>query len=152
LSLNKLAAEIHQTAVEHGWWGDLSDYSETQLANIRGLMCGYGRNFGEVIALIHSEASEALEAYRDGMGIDEFRYAEEVYIPSATEVILASPNPDVSHDRKPRIKPVGVPSELADIIIRVLDAAAAWNIDIEQAVREKMEYNKGRPYKHGRAH
>ena len=45
--LNRLAAEVHQNAVEHGWW----DGPPT---------------FGDIIALCHSELSEALEAYRDG--------------------------------------------------------------------------------------
>jgi hypothetical protein len=38
---------------------------------------------------------------------------------------------------------------MADIIIRVLDACAAWGIDIEQAMALKMEYNINRPYRHG---
>lgn len=45
--LNRLAAEVHQNAVEHGWW----DGPPT---------------FGDIVALCHSELSEALEAYRDG--------------------------------------------------------------------------------------
>ena len=42
---NKLSIDIHNTAVEKGWW-------ETE------------RNDGEAIALMHSELSEALEALR----------------------------------------------------------------------------------------
>jgi NTP pyrophosphatase (non-canonical NTP hydrolase) len=40
--------------------------------------------------------------------------------------------------------------ELADIIIRVLDLAGHWKIDIEEAVADKMAINERRPYKHGR--
>lgn len=40
--------------------------------------------------------------------------------------------------------------ELADVIIRTLDLAAAEGIDIGAAVVDKMIYNEGRPYKHGR--
>jgi hypothetical protein len=44
LELNEFAKEIHQNAVEHGWW-------DTK------------RTFGEIIALCHSELSEALEEH-----------------------------------------------------------------------------------------
>ena len=45
--LNDLAADIHANAVAHGWWDE-------------------ARSFGDIVALCHSELSEALEAYRDG--------------------------------------------------------------------------------------
>lgn len=108
--LNALAADIHKTASDKGWWDR-------------------DRSFGEVIALIHSEASEALEEYRNDRGM------VEVY--SNAYSFNGAP------------KPEGVPIEFADIIIRVLDAAAHYGIDIETAVRMKMEYNTTRPYRHG---
>jgi len=39
--------------------------------------------------------------------------------------------------------------ELADIIIRVGDAASYWEIDLETAVVEKMRRNRERPVRHG---
>jgi hypothetical protein len=42
------------------------------------------------------------------------------------------------------------PIELADIIIRVLDLAEGFGIDMEDAIRRKMEYNKTRERKHGK--
>lgn len=108
LNFNAVAREIHQSAVEHGWWDEPK------------------RNFAEVIALIHSEASEALEDWRDGLAMDKITIKDD--------------------------KPHGIPTELADIIIRVLDAAAEYHIDIDDAMWLKMTYNRHRPYKHGRAH
>jgi len=39
--------------------------------------------------------------------------------------------------------------ELADAIIRILDLTGGMGIDIEKAVKEKMERNKMRGYRHG---
>lgn len=40
--------------------------------------------------------------------------------------------------------------EMADIIIRVADLAGGFDIDLEQAVDDKMRYNASRPWKHGK--
>ena len=40
--------------------------------------------------------------------------------------------------------------ELADVIIASLSVAGKLGIDIDEAVRRKMEINKARPWKHGK--
>ena len=40
--------------------------------------------------------------------------------------------------------------EAADCIIRILDTCAKRNYRIGQALYQKMQYNKQRPYKHGK--
>jgi NTP pyrophosphatase (non-canonical NTP hydrolase) len=107
--LNELAKEVHANSVEHGWWED-------------------ERPFGEVIALIHQELSEALEEYRQG---HEY---EEVYYSTGTNG---------------KLKPEGIPIELADVVIRILDFVGWAEIDIDKAIADKVEYNKTRPYRHG---
>lgn len=87
-----------------------------------------GRAFGEEIALIHSEVSEAFEAFRDGAHPSDAMYVT---------------------DKKGNKKPVGIPSEMADIIIRVLDCCSRYGIDIDIAVTEKLIYNRMRGYRHG---
>ncbi len=84
------------------------------------------RSFGEEIALFHSELSEALEEHRDGRRLDE------VYF-----------NPD-----KPT-KPEGIPIELADTVIRILAFCGAHDIDLEDAIDQKIAYNLTRPKRHG---
>ncbi|MGH2361613.1 MAG: hypothetical protein ACRDGM_13870, partial [bacterium] len=46
-------------------------------------------------------------------------------------------------------KPEGLPSELADIMIRAADTAETYGIDLEAAIMEKMAYNATRPFRHG---
>ena len=101
---------------------------------------GWLANDAMKVALIHSEASEVLEALREGDAPDELYYVDE----------------DGDRYRTPYgwddhlIKPEGVPAELADIIIRVLDYCGSRDIDIAEAVRRKVAYNATRPALHGK--
>lgn len=47
-------------------------------------------------------------------------------------------------------KPEGIAAELADVVIRCGDLAGILGVDLQQAVIEKMAYNSGRPYMHGK--
>lgn len=101
IEFNEVAQEVNNIAIDKGWWkGE--------------------RNDGELIALMHSELSEALEAIRQGNPPDD-------KIPEFT----------------------GVEAELADVIIRIMDFAAAKGYRVGEAVVAKINYNKNRPYKHG---
>lgn len=92
----------HATANGAGWY---SDPRTGEPVN---------RNFGEVVALMHSELSEALEADRK----------------------------DLMDDKLPHRK--GVEVEFADCLIRIFDTAAALDLDLAGAVLEKNRYNKQR--------
>ena len=102
IGMNQLAQRIHQTAVDHGWWEA-------------------DRNVGEMLALMHSELSEALEEWRQG-------------------------KPDVYFVEG---KPEGFAVELADCIIRILDTLHSRGADVQGIVLAKMAYNDTRPYRHG---
>lgn len=46
----------------------------------------------------------------------------------------------------------GIPIELADIVIRVVDMAETYGIDLGSAIARKMKYNESRPYLHNKAY
>lgn len=87
-------------------------------------------HYGNRLMLIVGEVGEAHEQLRMGRRADEAYYLDAI-----TE--------------GPR-KPEGVPSELADVVIRAFDLAAETGIDLAAHIAEKMVYNNSRPYKHGK--
>lgn len=103
MNITELVQEAHGTAKEKGWWEN-------------------DRSIPEIIALIHSEASEALECYRN-----------------------CEPQFHTTDDGKPE----GIAAEFADIVIRVADACGAKGIDLDHAIQKKLAYNKTRPHRHG---
>lgn len=113
--LMALAERIHSNAVSHGFWP------------------AEGRNFGEMISLMHSELSEALEEHRAGR--PAFYKAQQAYGPD---------------------KPEGTLVELSDVIIRCLDTmydiAAKEGLDIDEILVGKMTFNESRPHKHGKGY
>jgi NTP pyrophosphatase (non-canonical NTP hydrolase) len=74
----------------------------------------------ERVALIHEELGELSSAIRK---------------PGPSEHI-----PDFSREEE----------EAADDMIRIMDMARYWNIRLADAILAKHEFNKSRPYKHGK--
>lgn len=101
-----------------------------------------GRSFGDGIALLHSEVSEMFEEYRAGRKgrfYQEQDGDEVVYIPLS--------NPGLPYPAGK--KPIGAPSEAADVLIRLLDECNRQGIDLYTEFRAKLEYNKTRGHRHG---
>jgi NTP pyrophosphatase (non-canonical NTP hydrolase) len=98
---NDLQKELHETAISKGWWNK-------------------ERNDGELIALMHSELSEALEGLRKGNPQDDR--------------VIGFNNVEV---------------EFADTIIRIMDMAQARGLRVAEAIIAKNKANKQREHMHG---
>jgi NTP pyrophosphatase (non-canonical NTP hydrolase) len=98
--INSLTRHVH--AANKQWWRNLETDEPIQ------------RNVGELLALVHSEISEALEGHRKNL----------------------------MDDKLPHRKMFEV--ELADAIIRIFDIAAGLNLDLGGAYVEKMAFNAQR--------
>lgn len=99
-TINALADEVHRANAQ--WWQDLHTGEPIT------------RNVGELLCLVHSELSEAMEGHRKGL----------------------------TDDKLPHRKMFEV--ELADAVIRIFDLAAGLGIDLGGAYAEKMAYNATR--------
>jgi len=102
IGLSQMQQMVHQTSLDAGWYNDPATGDPIE------------RNFGEVVALMHSELSEALEADRKGLMDDKLTHRD------------------------------GREVEFADCIIRILDTCAALGLDVASAVIEKNRYNATR--------
>ena len=99
MNLAELQKEAHAIAKDHGWWDE-------------------ERSFGDCIALVHSELSEALEEYREHPN---------------------SVGPIYWHNVGTKRPPFGVAIELADVVIRVVDMAEWYGMDLTAAAHEAEE-------------
>jgi hypothetical protein len=102
LGIRHAAKLAHATSVNAGWYTDPKTGKPVV------------RNFGEVVALMHSELSEALEADRKGLMDDKLPHRD------------------------------GREVEFADCIIRILDTAEALGLDVAGAIIEKNRFNMAR--------
>lgn len=98
--INYLCQDVHKA--NEKWWIDL----ETGLRK--------DRNVPEMLCLVHSEISEAMEGHRKGLQDDKLPHRPMIEV------------------------------ELADAIIRIFDIAAGLKLDLGGAYVEKMEYNATR--------
>jgi NTP pyrophosphatase (non-canonical NTP hydrolase) len=98
--LNDYVKQCHDANIK--WWQDPT----TKQA--------ISRNFGELIALCHSELSEALEGHRKDLMDDKLLHRKMAEV------------------------------ELADCLIRIFDLAGGFNYDLAGAFAEKMVYNANR--------
>jgi len=112
LDLNVFSKEVHENAHAHGWWEQ-------------------DRSKGEILALIHSEISEALEEYRAARPMVWYECKE---MHNRCDCIPDCYTKKVGEDPKPceyrNPKPEGIAVELIDCCIRILDFQGAASVEI----------------------
>jgi NTP pyrophosphatase (non-canonical NTP hydrolase) len=124
-TIKQFQKEIHRLAVAKGWFD------------------GPPRNIPEMLALIHSEISEALEDWRkDDSG-------KEIFLEKHGNRISLSNVTTGAVYEKEGWKPVGFAIELADAVIRIMDLCEHLGIDLAQAIIVKHAFNCTREYRHG---
>jgi hypothetical protein len=85
-------------------------------------------SLAEQTALLHTEVAEVTEEYRHNHEPTETYFVED-----------ANGFP----------KPCGIPTELADVIIKTCEIADRYGVDLVPAIGGKLAYNALRPRRHG---
>lgn len=101
-SINELVKICYDASFKAGWHTDINTGELKE------------RNKGEMLCLIHSEISEAMEGERKKLMDDHLRHRPMAEV------------------------------ELADAVIRICDYAGRWGYDLGGAIMEKLEYNSKR--------
>ncbi len=115
--LNKLSKQLHDFQIKAGF---------------------IDSNIAQRLMLVHSEISEAFEAFRKN------NYAQKRYFKERMKNEPQKENIFFQELIKDTIE-----DEIADAIIRLLAFCGENNIDIEFHITEKMKYNELRGYKYG---
>jgi len=128
LTVNKLVQISHSNSRAAGWWTnldyekkmqELADlglnlYQMKNICEITGLSREKDANVPEKLALIHSEVSEAMEGDRKNLMDDKLPHIPMLHV------------------------------ELADAVIRIADLCGKLEINLEDVILQKLEYNSKR--------
>lgn len=129
MNLNEWVKRCHEIAVAHGWWDE-------------------EKSVGEIIALMHSELSEALEEARDGRPGVWHECVKSGMMCCGTLCDCWRDGACATDSQ--RTKPEGIYVELVDCVIRIFDYLGDEGADVEAIIAEKCAYNETRPYRHGK--
>jgi NTP pyrophosphatase (non-canonical NTP hydrolase) len=154
LSIRKMQKAVHELAKTKGWHSSpdmeetISDFehrlgllhstssieeiTEDRKRIVREILsCRFTSPEDKIPQMLINIAGEVLEAW------EEYRANRK-----PTEVYFET-------DKQGNQKPLGIPTELADVVIRCMDTAEALGIDLQSAILQKHRYNATRPHRHG---
>ena len=130
-TFRELQDQAHNTARGKGWW-------DPYMTTNSGVRMSADQLLSKLM-LIVTEVAEACEEVRDDQRVMRFENGEGVRYTLTSDW----------RELREGWKPEGLPAELADVVIRCLDLAGALGIDLDEAVRIKMEFNRHRKHRHG---
>jgi len=130
MKIKEISQEIHQNNINKGFWEDNEN-----------------KNVGEVLMLCVSELSEALEAHRKGKfsDLEALKRSVDSSGPIPENLLMTMTSMHFEVFVKDTFE-----DEIADTVIRLFDLCEGFGIDIETHIRLKTNYNKTRPFKHGK--
>jgi NTP pyrophosphatase (non-canonical NTP hydrolase) len=126
------------TAAAKGWWENGAPHDSKSIA--------------EKLLLMNTEVSEAFEDIRARRAVSETFYTKKAKMKLLNPITCLEEEREIEFEvpkGTPGAKPCGVPSELADVVIRILDFCGAYGIDLQGMILEKMAFNDTREYRHG---
>lgn len=142
MTLNEKAKEIHADNVAKGFYDDYIKMKDAlHESGNQHLIPELDRVFNaQRIALIQSEASEALEAMRK----------DKTFIPWPADLDLESLDDEQFKNFYEHHIKGSEEEEIADTKIRLFDYSGFKQIDLDLHIELKLRYNRTRPYKHGK--
>lgn len=120
-TIDELCGEVFGNSEDHGFWEESwKTFNLLKWAD-DAVAAKYTLDVKlSKIALIHSELGEMTEGVR--------KPGPDQHCPAFTQEEI----------------------ELADVLIRAFDYAGAFQLRLAEAIQAKMDYNRSRPYKHGK--
>lgn len=133
MDIKEISKEIYDNNVAKGFWDE-------------------DRNVGEMLMLVVSELSEALEAHRKDKYSNRKSMENDMHYArlSMDNFVVGDENCMWIANRFEGAVKDGFEDEISDAVIRLLDISQGLGIDLEWHIRAKLNYNKTRPHKHGK--
>jgi NTP pyrophosphatase (non-canonical NTP hydrolase) len=128
-SINALKSEVYENNKAKGFWDN-------------------SRNVGEMLMLVTSELGEAMEAHRKGKTFPDISQIELWRQGGLTwETHKISCKAEFETWVKDSFQ-----DEISDAVIRLFDICGGLGIDLGAHIYHKLEYNKTREVRHGKAY
>lgn len=125
MNINDWVSKCTRTAQDKGWGWTEEQKKDPTFLSAQLMLCV-------------TELAEGCEDLRKG-------YIKTKYL-SSDEIIC---NEQLYIEGIPQYKPIGFPSELADVLIRIFHIAGEAGVDLMEEIRDKDQYNNTRSFRHG---
>lgn len=128
MTIKSFEKKAHENAEKHGFWDDIKRITNDEYDILDTLLISDRTTYAEL--------AEMQEGLNNAIGNRLMLIVSEV-----SEAQDGLRHKDIRNFKE----------ELADVAIRLADLCGGLDIDLEAEIKNKMEKNKDRPYKHGKA-